>query len=635
MGLGPVRHCGWVAVLLGAVLGGGCRRAAETGAGHDAARPRPNIVIYLIDTMRRDHVGVYGYERNTTPRMDELAQDAVVFEEAYAPSGWTKPSVGTVLSGVNPPRHGAITRSHALPEDVKVLGEYLSPLGYHTAAIVTNPNIIPFWGFDQGFDTFYDVREETRTRRVNADTVTEWTIRHLAQAIQSPWFLYIHTMDPHSPYEPPAPYDAMFTDDPAKGLPSPAGIAPDTPEDVFHSTVARYDAEIAFNDAQFGLLMDYLKQQGLYQDALIIVVADHGEEFLDHEEAGHGHTLYQELVHIPMMIKWPGNEYGGSRARFRSGLIDVVPTVLSYLGAELPAELEGMAVLPLLSGAAPADPNRVLYFDLDLVRANGGALNVSQAVLAGAYKYVEVASPEERCMLFDLGRDPEEKSNLFGDDSAVVRRLDEQLNSYVADSTAGLHLRLVNEGGTTDRVVEGLLKTDGHFVAVREVQLEEGDQAVVDATGQKITFRFTLYNCPHPTGGKPKWLVDEDQLSFEVSPAGAEVRVERLVNQEGETLPLFVGLAKRRVEVLPVGFKRSDPALAAPSINALFRKHGVPRYNAPMGGYLVSVSAARRQEVDQAAMPPELRKALEDLGYLEKSAEQEGPGAVRDEGQER
>jgi arylsulfatase A-like enzyme len=595
----------------------GCSRepAPEVTPEQSAGSTYPNIVIYLVDTLRPDHLGLNGYERNTSPRLDAFARDSVVFDAAFSVSGWTKPAVASVLSGVNPPRHGAVTRTDALPGGVTVLGEFLSPLGYHTAAVVTNPNIIPYWGFDQGFDEFYSLLEETGRHRADSDTVNEYTFRYLAATTYRPFFLYLHTLDPHSPYSPPAPYNAMFTDDPPEEA-RPSMVTPELPVEDFEKIVALYDGEIAFNDEQFGLLLDHLKKQGLYDDAMIVFVSDHGEEFLDHGRGGHGHTLYQELVHVPLLIKFPGNRHAGTRVRTRVSVIDIVPTVLAWLKQEVPTELEGRSVVPLVEREHETSNHRPLYFDLDLVRANGGALNISQGILSGPYKYIEVSSPESYRLLFDLESDPDEQRNLLLEHTEVAERLRQQVDTYAADAVAGLHFRVANRFDA-DRVVSGVLRTDGRFVGLRSVQCEAEDEILTDGSGKKITYRLQLTNQPNPVGAKPSWLVDEDEISFRLEPEDATFYVEPIVVDGGETVPLFVGIEQHPVEEFPASFRGDDPAIAAPNMTSLFRKNGQPRYERSMGGYLIAVRPAERQERDLDTLSPKIRDQLERLGYLD------------------
>jgi arylsulfatase A-like enzyme len=236
----------------------------------------PNVIVYLVDTLRRDHLGVYGHRRDTSPRVDAFARDAIVFDNAYAPSSWTRPSTASLMTGLSPSRHRAIGRLDVVRPEHWALSEHFQAAGYRTLGFVTNPNVLAVWGFDQGFDSYLDIDAESLSTR--ADRVIDQVLRALdALAPDERFFLYVHTLDPHAPYAPPPPYDQMF-------------------EVSGDESAALYDGEIAFGDEQFGRMIDWLRQRQKYDDTLIVFLSDHGEEFLDHSGTEHGHTLFEEDV---------------------------------------------------------------------------------------------------------------------------------------------------------------------------------------------------------------------------------------------------------------------------------------------------------------------------------------------------
>ena len=609
-----------VPLLCVGVFWAGCRRGGSTTGEGAKPGPRPNIVIYLVDTLRPDRLGLFGHDRETSPRLESFAEDGVVFEQTYSPSGWTKPAVASVLTGLNPPRHGAITRTNQLPPQITLLSERLSAYGYQAAAMVCNPNVTGTWGFDQGFEYFYDVGSDTQETR--ADEINATVFQHMSAYPATPFFYYVHTLDPHAPYDPPPPYRQMFTDEPAP-FRGPFKLTPETPEPRLRHAWDKYDAEIAFNDEQFGLLMDRLKADGLYKGALIIFIADHGEELLDHEGGGHGHTLYEELVCVPMVVKFPGNAYAGQRVKARAALIDIVPTILSYLRVDVPDETEGIDLLPLVRGAGAEFWSRPIFFDLDLERRDG-TLNVSKAVLEGDFKYYEIVSPRPKRMLFNIARDPREKLNLAESEPAKAKEMAVMLAAYSASTSGGVHLKLVNKGDHLDRVMQGALKSAGRFVRLRKYQCEEGDWVEVLPDGKTLTFRVLLVNHPGVPKSKVKWVTDEDHFAFEVDPPGAEVTVERLVLNNSEDLSLFVGPDRRCAESVPYAFLSGDESLRVPDPGALFREGGEPLRDVPLGGYLVIVPSVQRLNVE--TMDEELRARLEALGYVggEDEGEDEG-----------
>ncbi len=327
-----------------------------------AATGRPNVIIYLIDTLRADHLGAYGYDRPTSPNIDRFADDGVLFGNAQAQSSWTRPSVVSLLTGLRPRRHGVNRRQDALSGSVDTLAELLSREGYDTAGFVTNGNAGPDFGLDQGFEEFRYLREsaDTRERHRLSDHLNGWLFHWLENRGQDqrPFFLYAHATDPHVPYTPVEPFRRRFAPeaDPEIGLLDNVraviqGRRAPT-ERTRQDLIDLYDAEIAFNDHHFGLLIERLKQLGLYQSSLIVLVSDHGEEFLDHDGWEHGVTLFDDQLHVPLIVKFPQNDKfprkgteAGTRADATVSQVDVMPTVLDLLGIALPAGLDGVSLL--------------------------------------------------------------------------------------------------------------------------------------------------------------------------------------------------------------------------------------------------------------------------------------------------
>jgi arylsulfatase A-like enzyme len=571
----------------------------------------PDIIIYLVDTLRRDHLEVYGYHRATSPRLAEFAEGAVVFERAYSTSGWTKPAVASLFTGLNPARHGAVTRTNILPEEVTVLADHFRLLGYHTAAVFTNPNVAEWCGFAQGFDDVMDVREITADVHVDADTVNEHVMEYLGRDHDAPLFLFVHTMDPHGPYDPAPPYDTRFTETPAEAI-RPHRLNPDAPDDSLRNTVAQYDGEIAFNDEQFGQLMDFLKHKNLFDESLIVFVSDHGEEFLDHQLGGHSHSVYEELVRIPLIVKFPSGDHARLRIDHNVGLIDVFPTLLGYLGREPPPNLDGENLMPLLEGQEFSASGRRLFFDLDTDRPD----NIHRAVrgvLAGSHKFIRWTLPEPQEMLFDLADDPTEQSDLISSQPGIASTLGDLLRAHVTGSYAGIHFRLINDGGTKDRVVQGRLTTDGEFVGFRTTQLEDADTIELAEDAKSISFRCSLVNRPHPLGRRPKWIVDEDEISFRLEPRDAGVTIEEFSIAEMAQAQVFCGPDQKPVQNLPALIRQNDSNFFVDDASDFFRHLVYGATDQIAGGYLVIVPSQTGQETQ---IPVEINEQLRALGYL-------------------
>ena len=344
----------------------GQNAAAESLGAPLAAAPvaeRPNVIVYLIDTLRADHLGAYGYSRPTSPNIDRFAADAVLFTNAQAQSSWTRPSVVSLLTGLAPRRHGVTRRKDALSASVDTLAELLAADGYQTAGIVTNGNAGPNFRLHQGYESFRHLRESSDTphRHKLSDRINHWIFAWLDNLLARqrengdqeprPFFLYAHATDPHIPYTPSEPFRSRFAPevDPKIGLLHNVraviqGEIPPT-EAMRRDLIDLYDAEIAFNDHHFGRLIDRLKELGLYDTSLIILVSDHGEEFLDHGGWEHGVTLYEEQLHVPLIVKLPGGASAGRRIDAIARQVDVVPTILELLGIAPPAALDGASLL--------------------------------------------------------------------------------------------------------------------------------------------------------------------------------------------------------------------------------------------------------------------------------------------------
>ncbi len=342
-------------------------------------KTRPNILIYTIDTLRADHSSLYGYARNTTPFLKKLGASGVVFEDCQAQATWTKSSIASLMTSLYSFTHGIVSDADTIPSGASTLAEQLRAAGYVTASIVSSPFVGRATGLQRGFD--YLLEYPVVLRQVNPQTdrgtdsaalnkvVFPWLDRHHDE----PFFLYAHATDPHAPYEPPPPFEAMFAN-PADtatfnreyssfrtsheygggvvispAICRKAGIDPDS---FIRQAVDRYDGEISHNDHSLELLVNKLKQLGVLENTLIIVVSDHGEEFWDHGWTAHGHTVYQELTHTLLLMWNPALFPTPRQVSEPVQLIDVMPTVLDLLGLKIPPVVEGQSLAPLTRGQA-------------------------------------------------------------------------------------------------------------------------------------------------------------------------------------------------------------------------------------------------------------------------------------------
>jgi len=370
---------------------------------------RRNVVIYLVDTLRAGHLGCYGYNRPVSPHIDAFARQSAVFRHTVAQSSWTRPTTTTILTGLLPRTHNVFSHRDALAPQAVTLAERLREVGYHTAGFVTNPNVAPNFGLDQGFELYRLLGPKRRTAAGINERAAEWLDSEWKK--DAPFFLYLHTMEPHAPYDPPPAFLQRF----APGLRNPAwtqmafvealekGDAVGTPE-VRQGLRNLYDAEIAANDEAFGALVDLLVQRKLWDDTVIVFVADHGEEFGDHGGWEHGRTLYDEMLDVPLIVRIPGA--GGKIVERQAQQVDVVPTILDALGLKLPADLEGRSLLALAEGPA-IDPQEEPAFSWLEERSLRSA-----AVTTPKWRLVEKRFPVSGSYLYDRQADPEERHNL-------------------------------------------------------------------------------------------------------------------------------------------------------------------------------------------------------------------------------
>ena len=421
-------------------------RARPPSAAPDAAAvlagpgPRPPVVLYMVDTLRADHLGCYGYPLDVSPAIDAFARYAVLFEEAFAQSSWTRPSVASVLTGLLPPTHGANLRRHALRPEALTLAEVLAAAGYRTAAFVSNPNVAAELGFAQGFDHF-DYLGSTEIDGVEVvDRAVEW-LDGLAGGEDRPPFLFVHTVDPHSPYDPPPAYRRRFAPEaPASTVQQPnellAGLhsgKTELDEGTLADIVALYDAEIAYNDSAFARLRAALEARRLWDAAVVTVLSDHGEEFYEHQGFEHGKTLYDESVRVPWILKL-GDRGPVGRIPGAVQLVDLFPTLLEALGIPPPAGLEGRSLLPRMA-ASPGGPSPPPVPILTYLHLNGPP----QAGLRGGGFQLLLQRDGDRWirpLLFDLAADPGETENLAEKRPILSRYLDAQLRRRLLESGA-------------------------------------------------------------------------------------------------------------------------------------------------------------------------------------------------------
>jgi len=384
----------------------------------EVARPS-NLILISIDTLRADHVGAYGYPRPTTPNIDALARDAVLFKTCVAHAPTTLASHASIFTSLLPRHHGAsISRMTRLAEGVPTLAEALLRRGYHTASFNGGVQLDRVYGMDRGFDVYESVKprqagdsalggDENRLIH-GVERSLEWIGK-----VEQPFFLFLHSYEIHHPYTPDEQtlelfeksYTGRFPSHISKRLLSrinAGAIAADV-TDLQH-IIDTYDAELRSADEAVGKLIASLRQNGLYEDAMIILTSDHGEEFTEHGIVGwHAHTLYDELLLVPLIIKFPKSLFAGRVVDSQVRGIDVAPTALEALGIEIPQSFTGSALGANMANGTEQELLALSMFD-------SGARNPQWSLRSERWKLHSWAEKG----LVDLIRDPSEARVVAG-----------------------------------------------------------------------------------------------------------------------------------------------------------------------------------------------------------------------------
>ena len=433
---------------------------AFAGAGSGATRrggvsSRPNVLLVSIDSLRADHVGSYGYTRDTSPTIDRLARRGVLFESAISSASWTIPAHMTMLTGLPPEVHDVRTNTRALGPDALTLAKVLQDAGYETAAFVSGPTVMAQYGFGRGFALFDESMVQTNRARAHlgitspglADLVDGYLERWDYGGREAPFFVFLHMWDVHYDYTPPEPYDRMFDPDYTGDLTSVnfehnPKINPGMDKRDLQHLIALYDGEIRFTDEHLGRVLDRLRAMGVLDDTIVVVTSDHGEEFFEHGLKGHAKTLYDEVLHVPLVISYPRRVRFAQRVRQQVRMMDVAPTILGLARVPVPpgfgaaglAKPYALADLsPFIAGVRPRLGVPELPAFSDLL----GMLGHETSIRTPAAKLIHYDKPRPGHLgteIFDLARDPGEQRNLVGTGEAqpFAKKLDPDLAAWGA-----------------------------------------------------------------------------------------------------------------------------------------------------------------------------------------------------------
>jgi arylsulfatase A-like enzyme len=458
-------------------------KASRVGRDQADLGAAPNVILIMSDTLRHDYIGPYDPSRNT-PALDALAQDGVVFERAHANASWTRASFASVYTSMVPSSHNTALKSSLLPSDVETVAEVLAERGYANGGLPNNTNVTATFGFGQGFDHYpymapnlpffatesvYQLSMYSVLRKVGeklqgeskevtdfyqpAPTVFEHARDFISAQQGDRFFLMVHLMEAHDPYF-ERPYNGVAYGRAEHEVPEADKV------DYLKET---YATEIEHMDSDIGAFMDWLKAEGLYDDTVIVFTADHGEEFLEHGGWWHGTTLYQEQIHVPMIVKLADQEHAGTRAPWVVRHIDIAPTLADAAGAEPSPSWQGESMLnadfdafvtpapePAVLDEAPEDGageapevapvvqvdprtyDRLVFAEEDFEG------NVVTALRRGDWKLIKSndgprgLAPVE---LYDLAFDAGEQKNATAEDPATTAQLDDEMRKQIMAAT--------------------------------------------------------------------------------------------------------------------------------------------------------------------------------------------------------
>lgn len=410
-----------------------------------AAGQKPNIVLVSLDTLRAKSTSVYGAERDTTPKLAAMAKQGAVFDRAFTTYSNTMPSHMSLFTGLYPKSHQVYGPAHPLSPEVPQVAELLRDAGYLTAAFTENGFLIAPLGFRRGFSVYYE-NKKSMSGPVGPRDATETFGAALDWVKRNPnerFFVFAHTYQVHAPYEPPEEYASLFEE---------------TPEDDVERNLLRYEQEARYLDDTFADFLDGLRKARPGEEFLTIVVADHGEEFLEHGFWQHA-QVYDEVLQIPLILHWPGKIPAGVRVGEAASLIDVLPTLLTLINETRPAVLDGQDLTPFLQDpewrldrpaifaeAGSLDTTELVQKVTDCIQRGGEAkecstriddAEVKRKVRAGV-RTVTARARDYKCILergrdlkcFDLVKDPGEKNPLPADDHEELSKLRDALEEY-------------------------------------------------------------------------------------------------------------------------------------------------------------------------------------------------------------
>jgi len=380
-------------------------------------RPAQNIIFILVDTLRADHMGLYGYSRDTTPNITAIARHGTVFNRVYAVSPWTNPSIATIFTGqypraiFEPAEHPDAIRQ-ALPQKATTLAEKLRAAGYDTIGLVDHPGITHSAGYDQGFNRYVMLYTKGHFREW-AMTTPSFILNEFKSQLRQQrgrkTFLYLHLVYPHRPYIPMPEFNIF-----GKGFQNMDIVEKE-------GMINQYDGEIRQSDDLIGKVFQVLNQEGFLKDSCLIITADHGEGFWEHGKVEHGNSMFDELLRVPLIVIRSSNTSSHTISDAAS-IVDLFPTVLAIAGVSIPPGLPGLNLQPYLNDKEKL-PQRILFSE------NPHSFDIQgMAYISSRWKLITFPTVR-RAWLFDVTSDPLEERNLIGQHHDLLPEIKERLQA--------------------------------------------------------------------------------------------------------------------------------------------------------------------------------------------------------------
>ncbi len=525
------------------------------------AGPGTPIVLITIDTLRADRLGTYGSSRGLTPNLDRLAAEGIRFDAAIAQAPLTLPSHATMLTGAHPARHGARTNDgFQVAPEIPLLQEVLGSAGYGTGAFIGAFPLARTNGLARGFDRYDDdfLRREDAPVERRADEVAQSALEWIEEQIHrrgssERLFAWLHLFDPHTPYEPPAAEAAAHPGEP-------------------------YDGEIAYTDAAIGRFLERLEALGLYDRAILVVVADHGESLGEHGERTHGMFVYDATIRVPLIVRLPGGRRAGIAVGDPVETTDLAPTLVELVDLSLPRPVDGQTLVPLLQGEL-GDPERSTYAEsyYQHVLLGWSPLRV---IRTSRWKFIEAPRPE----LYDLQNDPAELTDVLSEREALAGALqallptEESAGSNLTGSGVGAdtRARLQSLGYLSGRTVRPV-RPSAHAIDPKDrihvwAAIEEGLEWIVRDSGRSAAAFERALAADPGNGLALKYLGD---ISYRSSRYGeAAVRYERAVKAGFIHPDVFVNLAAVHARL-----RRPDEARRALEAAVLLERNSAEIWN--------------------------------------------------------